>query len=151
MIGDSRQIPSLRVEMVTARTTPRAAPRTVEMPRSIRKSPNGEASDPSPSITNEASASASTAPVTSFSADSAITVCTTLARIRMCSKSGIRIAGSVGARAAPMRRPASKGMSKATAATVPVTNAVIRTPGIASRPSPTTTGRRTSSESPRPP
>ena len=109
MIGDSRQIPSLRVEIATASTTPRAAPSTVERPRSTRNSPSGEASDPSPSITNAARARASTAPVTSLSADSAMIVCATLGRIRMCSKSGMRIAGSVGARTAPMRRPDLEG------------------------------------------
>ena len=47
----------------------------------------------------------------------------------MRSKSGIRIAGSVGATTAPMSSPVENGMSNATDATVPVTSAVIDHPG----------------------
>ncbi len=54
----------------------------------------------------------------------------------MRSKSGIRIAGSVGASTAPIRRPVENGTSKANAATEPATSAVMRTPGIAKQPEP---------------
>ena len=150
MIGDSREIPSRRVEMATARASPKAIPRQVDRARSTTNSPNGDVSDPSPSITKEASASVRTAPVTSLSADSAMIVCVTFARTRRRSKSGMRIAGSVGARTAPISRPASSGRSKATAATAPVTTAVIKTPGIARRPRPSATGRRTREREPEP-
>ena len=118
---------------------------------SVTNSHSGSASvSPSPS-TKAATASASTAPVGSFSADSATTVCRTFARSPIRSKSGMRMAGSVGASTAPTRRPASKGRSNASAATDPVTTAVSTTPGTASRPSPTATGLSTLKASPSPP
>ena len=59
---------------------------------------------------NAAIVTARTAPVGSLSADSATTVCTTFGLTRSRSKSGIRIAGSVGATTAPtIRKPCSKG------------------------------------------
>src|SRR5207244_2847336 len=72
-------------------------------------------------------------------------------RRRTRSNSGIRIAGSVGANAAPINKPEDKGRPKALAATPPVIPAVRITPGTTSMSSPTTTPPRTRVESCRPP
>jgi hypothetical protein len=104
-----------------------------------------------PLRTTPASASASTAPVGSFSADSAMIVCETFGLRRSRSSSGIRIAGSVGASAAPISSPIESETSDAAHATTPVTNAVSTTPGIASRVIPIATRSRTSTDSFRPP
>ena len=69
----------------------------------------------------------------------------------MRSKSGMRIAGSVGASTAPIRSPVENGTSNATAATEPATSAVTTTPGIASSPRPTATRLSTRVESWSPP
>ena len=144
-------MPSRLVEMTTASAMPKTAPSAVEMRRSRTNSPSGEASEPPSSTTNPASASASTAPVTSFRADSATTVCATFARMRRRSNSGMRMAGSVGARTAPMSSPASMGRSNASVATEPVISAVMRTPGTARSPRPTATGLRMLNARLRPP
>lgn len=94
---------------------------------------------------------ASTAPVASLSADSAIAVCSIFCRIPMRAKSGMRIAGSVGASTAPIRSPVEYGTSNATAAIEPATSAVTTTPGIASSVSPTATRLSTRVESWSPP
>ena len=147
MIGDSRQIPSRRVETATREERRRSRPQAVEMPRSTRNSPNGEASDPSPSITNDAERQREHRAGDVVERRLGDDRLRHLGRMRMCSKSGMRIAGSVGARTAPMRRPTSNGTSKATAATAPVTNAVMTTPGIASRPRPSDDRAQHASES----
>ncbi len=103
-----------------------------------------------PPMTTPASTSASTAPVASLSADSAIAVCSIFWRSPIRSKSGMRIAGSVGASTAPMRSPVDHGTSKASAAIEPATSAVRTTPGIASSPRPIATRLRTRVESWRP-
>jgi hypothetical protein len=139
------------VEIATASATPNAAPSPVDSARSSRNSPSGLAIESSCSTTKAATESARTAPVTSLSADSATIVCLTFGLTRRRSKSGIRMAGSVGARTAPIRRPTANGTSKARAATAPVASAVTTTPGIASSPSPRATGRRTLTKRPRPP
>ena len=48
----------------------------------------------------------------------------------------MRMAGSVGESAAPIRRPVVSGTPKTAAATLPVTSAVRTTPGITSMPEP---------------
>jgi hypothetical protein len=126
-------------------------PSTVEIARSVRKSTIGSATDAFPLCTTPASTSASTAPVASFRADSAIAVCSIFCRIPIRSNSGMRIAGSVGATTAPMSSPVESGMSNATAATTPVTRAVMTTPGTARSPIPTATRLRIPIESCRPP
>ena len=101
-------------------------------------------------MTTPASTSASTAPVASLSADSAIAVCSTFWRSPMRSKSGIRIAGSVGASTAPMSSPVDNGTSNASAATEPVDERGDHTPGTASSPRPIATRLSTRVESCRP-
>ena len=98
---------------------------------------------PSPLSSAPATASASTAPVGSLNADSAITVCATRRRSREATNSGIRIAGSVGESTAPISRPCSNGSPNASDATAPVSSAVRITPGIASSPRLTATSRST--------
>ena len=105
----------------------------------------------SPVRTTPATARARIAPVGSLKADSAITVCASLAETRVRANRGIRIAGSVGASTAPISSAASTGSPKAIPAAVPVMAAVIITPGTTSMPSPTDTVRSSGSESPRPP
>ena len=95
--------------------------------------------------------SASTAPVASLRADSAITVCEIFGRTRMRANSGMRMTGSIGASTAPMRSPTVMGTSKTAEATTPQMTAVMITPGIARRLSPTATVDRTRAESCRPP
>ena len=46
MIGDSREIPSRRVEMATARASPKTTPRQVDNTRSTTNSPNGDVERP---------------------------------------------------------------------------------------------------------
>ena len=77
-------------------------PITVLIARSTTKSRGGPRDEPSPLSRTPASASASTAPVGSLNADSAITVCATFGRRRERMNSGIRIAGSVGDSTAPI-------------------------------------------------
>ena len=67
------------------------------MPRSSRKSIAGSADGRVAPSTTPAKTRASTAPVASLSADSAMAVCSIFWRIPIRSKSGMRIAGSVGA------------------------------------------------------
>ncbi len=148
---DSRQIPARRLEMVAASSTPATIPITVLMPRLTTKSRAGVAIDPSPLTRTPASASARTAPVGSLKADSATTVWATLGRRRERMKSGIRIAGSVGDRTAPISIAAVHERSKAKWATKPVITAVSTTPGMTSMPSPIQTRCRTSSERLSPP
>ena len=121
------------------------------IPRLATKSRAGVAIDPSPLTRTPASASASTAPVGSLNADSATTVWATFGRRRERMKSGIRIAGSVGERTAPISIAAVQERSKAKCATTPVISAVSTTPGMTSIPSPIQTRCRTSSERLRPP
>ena len=78
-------------------------------------------------------------------------VCDTLARRRIRSNSGMRMAGSVGESAAPMRRPVVSGTPKTAAATPPVKSAVSTTPGMTSMSSPIATLLRIVSESCSPP
>ena len=101
---------------------------------------------PSPLSSAPATASASTAPVGSLNADSAITVWATRRRSREATNSGIRIAGSVGESTAPISSPCSNGSPNASAATAPVSSAVTTTPGIASSPRLTATSRSTVSD-----
>ena len=121
------------------------------IPRSTTNSRTGVAIEPSPLTRTPASASASTAPVGSLNADSATTVWASFGRSRERMKSGIRIAGSVGASTAPISSAAVQERSKAKWATAPVISAVSTTPGITSIPSPTQTRCRTSTERLRPP
>jgi hypothetical protein len=81
------------------------------MPRSVRKSTTGRRSMQSPLWTTPARTSARTAPVASLRADSAMAVCSIFWRIPMRSNSGMRMAGSVGARTAPIRSPVEYGTS----------------------------------------
>ena len=126
-------------------------PSAVEMPSSLTKSTTGSAAELSPLMTTPRKVSVSTAPVGSLRADSAMIVCEILGRILIRSKSGMRIAGSVGASAAPISRPMEYGTSKTAYATVPTMTAVMITPGITSIPSPTATWLSTRAESCRPP
>ena len=95
--------------------------------------------------------SASAAPVGSLKADSAITVCATFGFSRERTKSGIRIAGSVGDSTAPTSSAMSHGRSNARRATTPTTAAVSSMPGTASRPSVTHTFRSTGTDRLSPP
>ncbi len=113
---------------------------------SPRKSHAGAPIPLSPLSSAPATASASTAPVGSLNADSAITVCATRSRRRDATNSGIRIAGSVGESTAPISSPCSNGSPNASDAIAPVTSAVSSTPGIASSPRLTQTLRSTASD-----
>jgi len=148
---DSRQIPARRLEIVAASSTPATIPITVLIARSTTNSLTGVAIELSPVSRTPASASASTAPVGSLNADSATTVCATFGRRRERTNNGIRIAGSVGARTAPISNAAVHERSNATWAVTPTIAVVRITPGITSIPSPTQTGRRTASERLSPP
>ena len=147
--ADSRQIPSRRVEMASARTTPKADAQARSRCRDRSGSRRtGAASEPSPSITNAANASASTAPVTSLSADSAMIVCATfgsdphaLEERDQDRRIGRREGGAD--EEARLDRDV-----EGDAATATGDDAVIITPGIASSPSPIATGLRTSSREP---
>ena len=119
---DSRQMPARLLEIVAASSTPATMPSTVLIPRSTTNSSAGVASELSPVMITPANASASTAPVGSLSADSATTVWATLGRSRERMKSGIRIAGSVGASTAPISSAAVQSRSKTKWATAPVTS-----------------------------
>jgi hypothetical protein len=119
--------------------------------RSTTNSSTGAASEPPPLRSRPASARASTAPVGSLNADSAITVCASRSRSREATNSGIRIAGSVGESTAPISRAAYQGRSKARCAATPTIAAVRNTPGTTSIPSPTHTRRRTPTERLSPP
>ncbi len=143
---DSRQIPARRLEIVAASSTPATMPITVLIPRSSANSTAGVAIESSPVSRTPARARASTAPVGSLKADSATTVWATLVRRRERTKSGIRIAGSVGASTAPISSAAVHERSKARWATAPVIRAVKSTPGTTSIPRPTRTRCSTSSE-----
>ena len=98
-----------------------------------------------------ASVSASTAPIGSLKADSAITVWATLGRSRERMKRGIRIAGSVGDSTAPTSNAADQGRSKAKCAAAPTTSVVMITPGTTSSPSATQTFRSSGSDRLSPP
>ncbi len=108
---DSRQTPARRLEITAASPTPATTPITVLIPRSTRNSTAGSPTELSPLITIPASASASAAPVGSLKADSATIVCASFGRTRERMKSGIRIAGSVGASTAPSSTAAVKERS----------------------------------------
>ena len=144
-------MPERRLDTAADRTTPKTMPSAVEMMRSTTNFSSGAVIEALPLSTTPANASASTAPVGSLSADSAMIVCETFGRNRSRSNSGIRIAGSVGANAAPINKPEESGRPKALAATPPVIPAVRITPGTTSMSSPTTTPPRTRVESCRPP
>ena len=149
--ADSRQMPVRRLETTAESTIPNTIPSAVESARSTRKSVIGVVREALPLRTTPANARARTAPVGSFSADSAMIVCDTLARRRIRSNSGMRMAGSVGESAAPMRRPVVSGTPKTAAATPPVKSAVSTTPGMTSMSSPIATLLRMVSESCSPP
>ena len=145
--ADSLQIPVRRLDTVADRTIPNTTPSAVEMARSTTKFFSGSVTDALPLRTTPAKASASTAPVGSLSADSAMIVCATFGRNRNRSNSGMRMAGSVGASAAPISSPVESGRPKATAATLPVIPAVRITPGTTSMSRPIATLLRTRVES----
>ncbi len=139
-------MPARRLEIVADSSTPASTPTTELTASSARKSDAGPPMPPSPLMSAPATASASTAPVGSLNADSAITVCATRRRSREATKSGIRIAGSVGDSTAPISRPCSNGRPNASDATAPVRSAVRITPGRASSPRLTATSRSTVSD-----
>ena len=139
-------MPARLLDIVAASRTPATMPSTVLIARSTTNSSTGVASELSPVISTPAKASASTAPVGSFRADSATTVWAIFGRSRERMKSGIRIAGSVGASTAPISSAAVQSRSKTKWATAPVTAAVSTTPGKASIVSPTQTRRSTGND-----
>jgi hypothetical protein len=61
------------------------------------------------------------------------------------------MAGSVGARTAPTRKPVTNETSKAADATAPTTSAVRTTPGTARSVNPIPMGERIANATPRPP
>ena len=80
-----------------------------------------------------------------------MTVCASFGLSRERMKSGMRIAGSVGASTAPTSSETFQGRSNAKCAAIPTTAAVISMPGTASSASVTHTFRRTGSDSDSPP
>ena len=80
--ADSRQMPARWLEITADSPTPAITPITVLTPRSTANSPTGAGHRRVPCTTTPASARASAAPVGSLKADSATTVCATLARSR---------------------------------------------------------------------
>ena len=151
MAAASPQSPRRRLETMTESRMPKASPRPIEMPSCVTKSRIGSVAELSPERRTARNVNVSTAPVGSFSADSAMIVCEIFGRIRIRSKSGIRIAGSVGASAAPISRPIEVETSKTADATSPTRTAVTITPGMTSMPRPTATRLSTLTESCSPP
>ena len=132
--------------MNTASAIPATRPKAVPIARLCAKSPSGPPSVTCPDSTIAASVSASTVAVGSLNADSAITVCATLGLRRSRSKSGIRIAGSVAARTAPISSATSKATSKSGATTRATSTAESSTPGNTSSPRPTAVRESTRNE-----
>src|SRR5919199_4499874 len=80
--ADSRQRPARVLDTAAESTMPKTKPIAVDTARSDRKCVIGVVNDALPLTTTPANASASTAPVGSFNADSAITAWETLGRSR---------------------------------------------------------------------